>query len=86
MVSVGRNAAWIAFEGEDALRLASLRKSVERTMLVPGDLVRATPLDADRVVIEIVSAADKDDKKEKKIARQMMQMMFAINSRGPPYT
>ena len=52
MVSVGRNAAWIAFEGEDALRLASLRKSVERTMLVPGDLVRATPLDADRVVIE----------------------------------
>ncbi|MBD5634996.1 MAG: ribosome small subunit-dependent GTPase A [Candidatus Eremiobacteraeota bacterium] len=52
VVSVGRNAAWIAFEDEDGLRLAALRKNVARTMLVPGDLVRATPLDAERVVIE----------------------------------
>jgi ribosome biogenesis GTPase len=52
VVSVGRNAAWIAFEDDDRLRLAALRKNVDRTMLVPGDLVRATPLDDDRVVIE----------------------------------
>jgi ribosome biogenesis GTPase len=51
VVSVGRNSAWIAFEGEALLRLASLRKSVERTSLVPGDLVRATPLDDERVVV-----------------------------------
>ncbi|MBD5606932.1 MAG: ribosome small subunit-dependent GTPase A [Candidatus Eremiobacteraeota bacterium] len=52
VVSVGRNAAWIAFEDDDVLLLASLRKSVDRRMLVPGDLVVALPLDADRVVIE----------------------------------
>ena len=49
---MGRNAAWIAFEDEDRLRLASLRKNVERLALVPGDLVRATPLEDDRVVID----------------------------------
>jgi ribosome biogenesis GTPase len=52
VVSVGRNAAWIAFEDEDQLRLASLRKSADRLMLVPGDLVRATALDDERVVID----------------------------------
>jgi ribosome biogenesis GTPase len=52
VVSVGRNAAWISFEDEEGVRLAALRKTVERTMLVPGDLVRAVPLDDERVVIE----------------------------------
>jgi ribosome biogenesis GTPase len=57
VVSVGRNAAWIAFETGDldeaeTLRLASLRKTLEREMLVPGDLVRVTALDDERVVIE----------------------------------
>jgi ribosome biogenesis GTPase len=52
VVSVGRNAAWIAFEDEGAVLLASLRKSIDRRMLVPGDLVVARPLDAERVVIE----------------------------------
>jgi ribosome biogenesis GTPase len=52
VVSVGRNAAWIAFEDEDVVRLAALRKNVERVSLVPGDLVRATPLEDERVVVE----------------------------------
>jgi len=52
VVSVGRNAAWIAFEGSDELHLASLRKHVERLSLVPGDLVHASPLDDERVVID----------------------------------
>jgi ribosome biogenesis GTPase len=52
VVSVGRNAAWIAFEDEDVVRLAAMRKSLERVSLVPGDLVRATPLDDERVVID----------------------------------
>jgi ribosome biogenesis GTPase len=52
VVSVGRNAAWIAFEDEDVVRLAALRKNLERTSLVPGDLVRATPLEDDRVLID----------------------------------
>jgi len=51
IVSVGRNAAWLAFEDEERLRLASLRKNVERLALVPGDLVRALPLDDERVVV-----------------------------------
>jgi len=52
VVSVGRNAAWIAFEDEDVVRLAQLRKNVERQALVPGDLVFATPLEDERVVVE----------------------------------
>jgi len=52
VVSVGRNAAWIAFEDEAELRLASFRKTNERSMLVPGDLVRATALDDERVVVD----------------------------------
>ena len=51
-MSVGRNAAWIAYEDDDVLLLAAMRKNVDRTMLVPGDLVTALPLDAERVVIE----------------------------------
>jgi ribosome biogenesis GTPase len=52
VVSVGRNAAWIAFEDEDVVRLAALRKNVERMALVPGDLVRATRLEDERVVVD----------------------------------
>jgi ribosome biogenesis GTPase len=52
VVSVGRNAAWLAFEDEDDVRLASLRKNVERLSLVPGDLVRTTPLEDGRVVVD----------------------------------
>ncbi len=52
VVSVGRNAAWIAFEDEERVRLAAFRKNVERLTLVPGDLVSATPLEDERVVID----------------------------------
>jgi ribosome biogenesis GTPase len=52
VVSVGRNAAWIAFDDENRVRLASLRKQAERGSLVPGDRVVARPLDDDRVVVE----------------------------------
>jgi ribosome biogenesis GTPase len=52
VVSVGRNAAWIAFDDESDLRLAARRKNVERLELVPGDVVRATPLGDGRVLID----------------------------------
>jgi ribosome biogenesis GTPase len=52
VVSVGRNAAWIAFEESDELFHASIVKHRERLSLVPGDLVRAIALDADRMLIE----------------------------------
>lgn len=52
VVSVGRNAAWIVFEDEAVVRLAQLRKNVERQTLVPGDLVYATPLEDERVLVE----------------------------------
>lgn len=52
VVSVGRNAVWIAFEGEEDVRFASLRKTAEREALVPGDLVRATSLGDDRLVVD----------------------------------
>ncbi len=52
VVGVGRNAAWVAFEGEHELRVADIPKRLERLHLVPGDLVRARPLEDERVVIE----------------------------------
>lgn len=52
VVSVGRNSAWIAFAGSDDLQLASLPKRLERLSLVPGDLVYAAILDAERVIVE----------------------------------
>ncbi len=51
VVSVGRNAVWVALDGEAHLRLAALRKHGERSGLVPGDRVRATPLEADRAIV-----------------------------------
>ncbi|GAC1499683.1 MAG: small ribosomal subunit biogenesis GTPase RsgA [Vulcanimicrobiaceae bacterium] len=52
VVSVGRNAAWICFEDETVVRLAQLRKGLERVALVPGDLVVATPLEDERVIVQ----------------------------------
>jgi ribosome biogenesis GTPase len=52
VVSVGRNAVWIAFEDSVELHVASLRKTQERLGLVPGDLVLARPMDEERVLIE----------------------------------
>jgi len=52
VVSVGRNAAWICFEDEDVVRLAQLRKGLERLALVPGDLVAASRLEDERVIVE----------------------------------
>jgi ribosome biogenesis GTPase len=52
VVSVGRNSVWIAFEDEEDVRLASLRKTAEREALVPGDLVRATSFGDDQVVVD----------------------------------
>ncbi len=52
VVSVGRNAAWIAFDGTEGLLVASLRKQLERQALVPGDLVWARQLDGERAIVE----------------------------------
>ncbi len=52
VVSVGRNAVWIAFDDEQRIRPASLRKQGDRFALVPGDRVAAQPLDDEWVVVE----------------------------------
>ena len=53
VIAVGRNAAWIVFDGEAEPRLASLRKGDRHTeMIVPGDRVRASAMDDDRTVID----------------------------------
>jgi ribosome biogenesis GTPase len=56
VVSVGRNAAWVVFEGESEALVASLRRKSEnmRAMLVPGDVVDAAPTEDGRVVVERV--------------------------------
>lgn len=60
VVSVGRNAAWIVFDGETLPRLASLRRTNRsdgpRSMLVPGDVVDARELEDGRTVVERVHA------------------------------
>ena len=52
VVSVGRNAVWIAFEDELRLRPASLRKREERLSLAPGDMVLARDLDEERAIVD----------------------------------
>jgi ribosome biogenesis GTPase / thiamine phosphate phosphatase len=52
VISTGKNSAWIAIEGEDALRLAQLRRMAgKRSMPVPGDVVRVRVLE-DGVVVD----------------------------------
>jgi len=41
IVSVGRDAAWLAFDDTGELRAAKIRKRAERLSLVPGDRVEA---------------------------------------------
>jgi len=52
VITVGRNAAWVVFEDEVQPRLAAFRKKDRHAMLVPGDLVGASVLDDDHVVID----------------------------------
>jgi ribosome biogenesis GTPase len=54
VIGVGRNAAWIVAEDEDEPRLSSLRKSANHAMLVPGDLVSASVIADDRVLVDAV--------------------------------
>jgi ribosome biogenesis GTPase len=49
---VGRNAAWIAFDGAREMCVADIPKRLERLHLVPGDLVHASPLGDGRVIVE----------------------------------
>ncbi|GAC1500466.1 MAG: small ribosomal subunit biogenesis GTPase RsgA [Vulcanimicrobiaceae bacterium] len=53
VISVGKNLAWIAFENESALRIATLKRARgKREMLVPGDLVHARPLPDGTAVVD----------------------------------
>jgi ribosome biogenesis GTPase len=52
IVSVGRNAVWVALDGEQHLRLGALRKHGDQSGLVPGDRVRAQRLDDDRAIVD----------------------------------
>jgi ribosome biogenesis GTPase len=52
VIAVGRNAAWIVADDESEPRLASLRKAARYAMPVPGDLVSASVIADDRVVVD----------------------------------
>ena len=54
VIAVGRNAAWIVAADETEPRLASLRKGNRHAMLAPGDMVSATTIADDRVVVDAV--------------------------------
>lgn len=55
VLSVGRNAAWIALDGELEPRVADLKRSAgQRRMLVPGDRVEARTLPDGRAKVEQV--------------------------------
>lgn len=77
VVSVGRNAAWVAFEGEPELRLASIPKRLTRLALVPGDLVRALPLDEDDERVTIEGLEPRDFVLERKLSDGRTKTMAA---------
>jgi ribosome biogenesis GTPase / thiamine phosphate phosphatase len=52
VVSVGRNAAWVVPLAGAEPQLASFRKTLARTVLAPGDVVRIRALEDDRVIVE----------------------------------
>lgn len=52
VIAVGRNAAWVVPEGAAEPLLASLRKTLARTVLAPGDMVVVRSLDDERVVVD----------------------------------
>jgi ribosome biogenesis GTPase len=52
VISVGRNALWVAFEDSEELRVASMRKGREKVALVVGDLVTGRLLEDGRVLID----------------------------------
>jgi ribosome biogenesis GTPase len=52
VIAVGRNAVWVVREGEYEPVLAALRKTQERTVLAPGDMVEIAELDDDRVLVD----------------------------------
>lgn len=55
VVSVGKNAAWVALDGEEAQRIAAIKRaSGKRTMPVPGDRIDVRLLEDGRVLIERV--------------------------------
>ena len=54
VIAVGRNAAWVVPDGEREPVLASLRKTLARAVLAPGDRVVTQALDDERVVIDRV--------------------------------
>jgi ribosome biogenesis GTPase len=52
IVSVGRDAVWLAFDDESDARAASMRKRMERLQLVPGDRVLASELEDGRAIVD----------------------------------
>jgi len=53
VISVGKNVAWIAFDAERVLRLATLKRTRgKREMLVPGDMVHARALPDGNAVVD----------------------------------
>uniref|UniRef100_E6PDZ5 GTPase EngC n=1 Tax=mine drainage metagenome TaxID=410659 RepID=E6PDZ5_9ZZZZ len=60
VVSVGRNSAWVALEGEPGIRLAQIRRSSgARSMPVPGDRVLVSPLEDAIVVIDAIEPRER---------------------------
>ena len=53
VVSTGKNAAWVALDGEEEPRLAQLRRMTgKRSMPVPGDVAHVRVLEDEKTVIE----------------------------------
>ena len=52
VISVGRNALWVAFEDSEELHVASMRKGREKVALVVGDLVTGRLLEDGRVLVD----------------------------------
>lgn len=53
VVSTGKNSAWVCVDGEDAPRLAQLRRSSgKRSMPVPGDVAHVRILEDQRTVVD----------------------------------
>jgi ribosome biogenesis GTPase len=52
VVSVGRNAAWIAVDGEMEFRLAHMRKKNDRLSLSPGDRITARILSDGKAIVD----------------------------------
>lgn len=90
VVATGRNAAWVALDGETVPRLARLRRMTgKRFMPVPGDEVSVRVLEDEDTVVESIQpramtlARHSVDGRSKTIAANV-DMLVTVTSLGDP--